>query len=577
MLHLNGKSIFTLSLAFIFMCFEFLFSSYMLPNEKPIILSVVGANFLLYLFFFIKSEIKSTNKTFYTVLYFFLSAVACSVFVKYIWFSNHLCLDPFHKLFNGDFNADTLSHSAITESIISNGYPSLLFETKDIFYYHFGSHYLMAAISKLLNIHAFSAYNYIFPPIFIPLFFLLLFTSIEKVANRKISFIEVLFIVTMGFIGFIPKSFESNLGFWMGSFFASESFCIGLTLLFLFIILIDKKNTLSVKNLIFTFIFIIVCASMKISIGILLWCFFNWYAYRSKGIIKTIPYTLITTISLSIAFFLFNERIGSASAHQIMPLHFYKNYITIDALMYHLLLFTWPIVIPITFKFSDRKIITAIKAKNALLEESLIITTLISILPGAILYIEGGSAFYFFAVLYPLFIIYFIASNFFGKLIIQKKSLLLAIPFFAVIIGTVSLNTLSSISSIYKNLPSLKSGIISLENNALFVAIEEIRTKTKANRKNTAIIIEKSSKLFEIYNGKDLRSLSYFLQSYTGLPVYGMYEQKDEDIFLITGDFIQPNIKPLYFGLDYNKVFSGKSIEEKMKIAGISQIIYLSN
>lgn len=566
------KWIFVSVLAFSLSCFELLFSHYMLPSEKKVIISVCSLVTFCFistaLFKVIKEKVSIKN----LFLIIILSIIASLYFIKVLWFSGYLCLNPYNVLFEGNFHADTLSHSALSESIISNGYPSLLFNTKNMFNYHFGSHYIMAFISKILRIHAFSAYNWIYPVIFLPLFFLTLFSAIESFMKKGISILEFVFVIFFCFIGFMPNSFMNSIGVWNSSFFVSESFCIGLMCLFLYCRLINKNNYISFRNIILTFVFIFICSSMKISIGILMYVFSCWFTFRTKKIKKSIPVILLLTISLGLACICFNERVGSASKHSLSFLHFYKAYVTKDSIFFHFLIIYWMLVLGLYNRLKNKSMIVELKESTAILEESIIITTIVSILPGCFFYIEGGSAFYFFSVLYPISIIYFISNGNLEYLLskISSKKIIMSIVL-AVFIGTISLNCIIALKKISQNRPSLHGSIDKVLESNLFKFMEDLRNQ---DRKTSAVILDANSELFELYKGKDKRSLSYFIQSYTGLPVYGMYERKNGKIYLLNGEYIQDDIKPLFFGLDYDEVFLDEDTEEKIRRDGISNIVY---
>lgn len=569
------KWIFPTVLAFVLLSFELLFSAYMLPSEKITLLVVAVLNFFFYISFTVFRIVKEKPSLKNVLILVLLSITASACFIKYVWFSGYLCLNPFNKLFAGDFHADTLSHSALTESIISNGYPSILFNTKNVFHYHFGSHYVMAGISKLLGIHAFSAYNWCYPVIFLPLFFLLLFITIESFREMSLSVREVIFIIFFCFIGYFPTFFIDNTGFWISSFFISESFCIGLVCLFSYLILLNKKNVFCLKNYVLTFLFIFICASMKISIGILIWSFCGWYILRNKGIIKIIPIGIFITVPLAIAFLIFNEKTGSASNHSIYLFQFYRRYVARYALIFHFVLVYWMFGAGIYIHFKNKSVVQEIRVQNAITEEALLFSTFISVLPGCLLYVEGGSAFYFLAIMYPIFIIYFLSQDGVELLFSKLKEKMVVFVILLLVLGGISLlNCVISARTIYKNRPSVHNSIYPIMKSKLYEQMEYLR---KENHKHTGVVIEKDSELLKIYEGKDYRSLSYFIQAYTGLPVYGMYERNGGNIKLITGAVVQDDVKSLYFGLDYDEVFSEESIIDKMKSDGIKKILYLGN
>lgn len=567
------KWIFPTVLAFVLLSFELLFSAYMLPSERSILLIIAVLNFFIYFSFMVFRIFKEKTPVKKILILVVLSITASACFIKFVWFSGYLCLNPFNKLFSGNFHADTLSHSALAESIISNGYPSILFNTKNIFHYHFGSHYVMAGISRLLAIHAFSAYNWCYPIVFLPLFFLLFFSAIESFRKISLSVQEIIFIVFFCFIGFLPKSLMDNSAFWISSFFLSESFCIGLICLFIYFIVLNKINIFSIENYAITFLFIFICSSMKISIGCLMWIFCCWYSLRKKGLLKTIPIGLLLTIALGLSIYLFNEKVGSASNHKVYLLHYYRNFVVRDSLIFHVVVVYWLLAIGLYYTLKGKAILQEIKNGGLVLEESIIMATVVSILPGSFLYVEGGSAFYFFAVMYPVFILYFLSKNGVEIAFVSLKGNKILMSMLLFVFGGTSLfNCITSAETIYRARPPIHNSVLSVMETKLYNQMESLR---KEDRMHTAVIVEKDSDLFNVYQNKDYRSLSYFIQAYTGLPVYGMYERIDGNILLITGDFVQIDVSPLYFGLDYEEVFSQESLIDKVKSDGIEKVLYV--
>ena len=199
--------------------------------------------------------------------------------------------------------------------------------------------------------------------------------------------------------------------------------------------------------------------------------------------------------------------------------------------------------------------------------------TVVSILPGSFFYVEGGSAFYFFAVMYPVFILYFLSKNGVEIAFVSLKGNKILMSMLLFVFGGTSLfNCITSAETVYRARPPIHNSVLSVMETKLYNQMESLR---KEDRMHTAVIVEKDSDLFNVYQNKDYRSLSYFIQAYTGLPVYGMYERIDGNILLITGDFVQIDVSPLYFGLDYEEVFSQESLIDKVKSDGIEKVLYV--
>ena len=224
--------------------------------------------------------------------------------------------------------------------------------------------------------------------------------------------------------------------------------------------------------------------------------------------------------------------------------------------------------------FKNKRDVQEIRKHSAITEESLLISTFISILSDCLLYVKGDSAFYFFAVMYPVFIMYFLSQNGVELLITKlKDKKIIFLILLLVLDGIFLLNCAISARNIYKNRPSVHDSVYPIMKTKLYEQMEYLRGE---NNKHTGVVIEKDSELFNIYEGKNYRSLSYFIQAYTSLPVYGIYERKDGNIKLITWDVVQDDVRPLCFGLDYDEVFSEESLIDKMKSDGIEKILNLT-
>lgn len=381
----------------------------------PTVLLLDGIICSLWLLLCINRFIRIRNsldlqKIFALFIIFFVSSF---LIFKVLWFDHYLRLDATERFFNGMTFIDTLYHSVIAESCITNGYPSINMNAPTFLAYHALSHYMIAGVSKVLNLPCFIIYNYIYPVIAIPLFVYLLqkLALIAKVFVSKensLSIIDYFFIsfVSMGFG--LNKSIYSALGHSVPNIFLSESCLIALILTFLYFCIIDygykKISYFDMWNkLILIPIFIIILSYAKISNGCMFCCGISYYIFR-KSLRKNNQYlfAFIYLFVFGCYYFIFPKFSMSfphppSSGSRYELFHYVRHY-TKNALysMLHYIILFLPIVLVYLCKISEeKKLNTAPGTGNRILFETLAVTTVVSCLPGVFMKINGGSAAYF--------------------------------------------------------------------------------------------------------------------------------------------------------------------------------------
>ena len=153
----------------------------------------------------------------YNILLVIFYIFFCLVIIKETWFGRYLRIDAFNKFFEGKTFIDMLYHSVHAESIVTNGYPSMMMNDSTFHAYHCLSHYIIACFAKILRIPCLFVYNYIYPVVFIPLFLFML----QKVVligkaycgnNKCLYFGDYLLLIACVY-GFFPTRFQNNSGF----------------------------------------------------------------------------------------------------------------------------------------------------------------------------------------------------------------------------------------------------------------------------------------------------------------------------------------------------------------------------
>jgi hypothetical protein len=285
--------------------------------------------------------------------------------------------------------------------------------------YHTGSHWIFVQLASLLNVSSFDFYQLGYPVMFIPLlFYSLLSFAIDlrpkvnsdrwQLELRRDGWFWCIFVA--GTVGVIPLSLQSTL--W-GSFFVliSESYCVAIAVIFLTLSLFISFNIEPLKNgrvrlgdVLFLFLLaplmVAVSGFIKISVmlvmyGVLGYLLLRLRLYRNRFYLVSF---LLLTLLCSVLYWLihFPESIS------ISLFDFERTAIRpADWLPY------WPLVnflgvwLFVGLRFQSSGIRTIGDVRQAFLGRTLVdveivlVTAVISVLPGLLLYIPAFNAVYF--------------------------------------------------------------------------------------------------------------------------------------------------------------------------------------
>lgn len=424
-----GLFLFPLILAAEQFCFAFVA---LFKSGFPFVSNVLGFDFIfvvLWLFLFCRYLIKSIknkqlkkSKSVFKIIVLFFFFVITSLWIIYVsWFRNYLRIDSMKIFFNGGTFIDTLYHSAIAESFITNGYPSININAPVFISYHALSHFLISVTSRILNIPCFVTYNFIYPIIAFPVFLYLFQKTIVITKSFLKNELSLSFADSIAVIFCLLFFYNSNnTGLFHGIWLNGESYCISMIFLFSYFCIIDfgykKIKYFEYINLILLIPFFIVLLSYsKISTGCMFFVGISYYIFRknlrsNKKWLFSIVYFGIficyyyITSKISVSFPK-PENTGSSLEFFHYVRHYCKNgFFSV----LHYILLTLPIIILIIFE-KPKKLFFIFSKENeikTLIVETVIVTTVISWLPGLLLKIDGGSAFYFVGpVIFEYFII----------------------------------------------------------------------------------------------------------------------------------------------------------------------------
>jgi len=475
--------------------------------------------------------------------------------VRFSWFDYYLSLDAIDNFFNTGSHIDTLYHSSIAESIVTNGYPSIQQNAPIFLKYHTLSHYLVCIISISLKLPAYITYNYLFPTLFMPFFtFLLLKTVLVFRAYLKkdlyFSFIDYVFIAGI-ITGFMFFNFQQNTAFWIYQTYLSESYLIsliGLFLFFCFAYFINRyakhSEMIILAVLIPLFLPILLFAKLSTGFMFLLGC--CYYVFR-----KYFPLNFkMFFILLYMGIFLLYYNIPAPLATLPDPeqikhsffflLHFITTYAKGPYKILHYVIMLAPSII--LFKYCNKiKLFSKsfFTSKENLFIEMAVLLSLGSCLPGLVVKIDGGSAFYFCMPVFTTVLVFLLGTDIPNQFFTRSFSFTpfyisscrakpYKLPFYVLLfvyIFIILCQDSRCYSCLYDTI-SCRTDMVNFKNrlpysfftifsrkrdpdNDLFVSFNEINAKTKNNKKDFCIFVDNDFKLIDIYD----KESSYYSDS----------------------------------------------------------------
>jgi len=309
---------------------------------------------------------------------------------------------------------DTLFHSAVAGIIKTYNIPSTGLDGIPFLPYHWGSHWIFAQFSSLINVSALQFYNLCYPIIFIPLFFKCFFMfiiNIRKYKKISIGFGWLFYLVII----FVFIHFLSNIS---RASIVSESYFVGLTFTFLILAIIielidniiERKKHLSYIENIFIIILLPIILGFivltKISIGYILLGLYGYLFLRVK-LFKTLQLTIsfiISFILFSLIYFYTAKTVGGISAgiNIFNTLNAFLRFGSISFIVHYIWVLSF-IVLYLYKKgirtFGELK--KSFLSKNIMELEFLVVILVLGLFPGLVLDFRGsGAEFYFFNIQY---------------------------------------------------------------------------------------------------------------------------------------------------------------------------------
>ncbi|SMG23475.1 hypothetical protein SAMN05661096_01385 [Marivirga sericea] len=313
----------------------------------------------------------------------------------------------------GIISQDTIFHSSILEMIKTNGIPSTGLNDTPYLPYHWGSHWLLARLSILVNISSTLSYNLLYPCLLIPIFLksVLIFSKdLFDLRNNNTSKYKTGVIFWLAFllliVGFLPYTFTSKWAIW-DSWVGSESYLVGLLYFFLLSSVIIRAYTKIENAKIFALyalalsILLPLIGLLKISLLIILLATCCYLFLRLKLYINWVS-SLALAISIILGYIIFKATnyLGDVENDNFYLFHFIKRW-TQDGwkgFFYYFHYFFTFIYIYLKFKnlhvnFTNFK--KLLFERKLLDVEILIVISIMGLIPTSLLRIDGGSAYYF--------------------------------------------------------------------------------------------------------------------------------------------------------------------------------------
>ncbi len=211
------------------------------------ILSIAGYIFFLltlwrYIYVNIISR-KTIRNTLFVSAFFAFSFWVTAI----VGSSNHT--GPFYikKIYLGLAGIDPIFHASISHMIQTYGIPSTGIDGLPYIHYHWGSHWIFAQLSKLIQINPFHFYMLCYPIIFVSLFFYSILLFIVKLRNfyhipedseQTLFKCHTFIIFAAAFISFLPIRISRAMSVGVDSSLISQSYLVSVTICFLFLCVI---------------------------------------------------------------------------------------------------------------------------------------------------------------------------------------------------------------------------------------------------------------------------------------------------------------------------------------------------
>lgn len=393
-------------------------SLFELPHFISIIIASTG--YLLLIHFSVMS-LKSGVRKLPLILNGFLLLFLSSWVVTVVWGGYHLRPTFIESLiasqpyfFNqGYLSSDSLYNISIAQMIKHYGVSSTGLDGLPIIFYHYGSHWTMAQLSRFTGIHLVHLYNFGYPLIFIPLFFYVFIQFSLEVQQtlfkkRETGFLFILILLCL-FVQ-VPKNLYSGGLLGMAGI-VNDSFTMSLTIVFAllhgWLLFLRGEQKFSWWFIFISATLIGFAGILKISSGFIMTCLAGFLFFRLRlfkrwqywigGIIILLTFCWVYWVAGE--YIPFGIRQVTEAEGETNFFHFYRYTHEFEPLSWFLgayfwLLFLLMLTIIKSYGQASDSTLEIKKMKLFPLEVSVVVA-LVGVVPSLIMTFSGGNSMYF--------------------------------------------------------------------------------------------------------------------------------------------------------------------------------------
>jgi hypothetical protein len=329
----------------------------------------------------------------------------------YVWGDKYLW--PIEEvLWRGRGNLDTLFHASIANMLRTYGAISTGLDGLPSTPYHFGSHFVFGRLSALTGASVYRFYNELYPILVVPLFAhaVLEFAVTARGLRRREGRTDrswhprysAIFWITyaIAMVGFLPPSISEALTDW-NSHLTSESYALGVVLALPTLALATHlRGSGRATSLPFVLsVMIVACGMIKISFAPLLLCAAAWAVLRLGWWRSPRIWAALFLAGLALLGLL--KFTAADTGEGIFFFHFVRTWVPKKwRAVYPLYLWAWPLVLVLR-RFAETTLDgwqafgNRLKAAELLDVEIAVVIAIAGVVPGMVLAIGGGSAWYF--------------------------------------------------------------------------------------------------------------------------------------------------------------------------------------
>ena len=442
----------------------------------------------------------------------------------------------YYCYFNGMEYIDNMYHSAVGESVVSHGYPSINHTDPAFLRYHTGVNYCFGFLSKLTGIPVHVLLCFVYPLLAAPL---LCFISLKLVREIKLFTgrngdlnLFDLFLVPTLLLGTFYAAYSYPMGLAIPSILISHSMAAGFIVLFLsmiFVLRMIRKGMFErqwFRSLFFVLLLPLIlffCTLAKISCGCAvagatcIWLFTK--GKYSRFFWKEICYAGLTCVLflLILKGFVMGGNGYGNQAHQWALLQWFKR----PERMWGFVITFLPVLLVLhETKWSFREIFSG----KHFWGNTLLALTAVLWLPGLLWDIYGGSSFYFFIVPYCIAIL--ICCGFAIPEKLLRSDLCKCIILFIIVFG--GMRGLMHYASQLRFSIKSRAAARQVTASPFYRAMNKAREFTRQHPQETLCFMDETAPLTFKRNAKGTTVL---VQAYLGVPVLNAFYFEDGKLF----------------------------------------------